>query len=114
MAVKTLSRRSFMKAAAAVSAACATAAAATGCSAKASTSNAPADEEEIICSSCRACISNCGVLVHVRNGRVVKIEGDERDPMSKGTVCAKGLAAIQALYNPNRMKYPFKRAGERG
>ncbi|MBR0405026.1 MAG: molybdopterin-dependent oxidoreductase [Eggerthellaceae bacterium] len=70
--------------------------------------------DEIIPSSCRACISNCGVLVHVRNGRVVKIEGDTRDPMSKGRVCAKGLAAIQALYNPMRMKYPMKRAGERG
>ncbi len=112
----TMSRRKFMQAASAVTAACAVGA--VGCAPVKKTEEQPnatgEQEDEIICSSCRACISNCGVKVHVRNGRVVKIEGDERDPMSKGTVCAKGLAAIQALYNPNRMKYPMKRAGERG
>ena len=120
MAQPKLTRRNFMKAATAFSAACAASALATGCAPSAEEEAAPEEEvaaeseDEIICSSCRACISNCGVLVHVRDGRVVKIEGDERDPMSKGAVCAKGLAAIQALYNPNRMKYPMKRAGERG
>ena len=111
----TMTRRKFMQAASAVTAACAVGA--VGCSPVKQTDEKSADDEpqeEIFCSSCRACISNCGVKVHVRDGRVVKIEGDERDPMSKGTVCAKGLAAIQALYNPNRMKYPMKRAGERG
>ena len=112
----TMTRRKFMQAASAVTAACAVGA--VGCSPVKQTDEKSAEtdepQEEIICSSCRACISNCGVKVHVRDGRVVKIEGDERDPMSKGTVCAKGLAAIQALYNPNRMKYPMKRAGERG
>ena len=34
--------------------------------------------------------------------------------MNKGAACAKGLAGIQALYNPNRIKYPMKRIGERG
>ena len=29
-------------------------------------------------------------------------------------MCAKGLAGIQALYHPNRIKYPMKRVGERG
>ena len=109
-----LTRRGFLKSAT-VAAACVAAGGAA--SSFASVKPAVADEadnEEIVCSSCRACISNCGVLVHVRNGRVTKIEGDERDPMSKGRVCTKGLAAIQALYNPMRMKYPMKRVGERG
>ena len=34
--------------------------------------------------------------------------------MAKGHMCAKGLAGIQALYNPNRNKYPMIRMGERG
>ena len=50
----------------------------------------------------------------VRNGKVVKIEGDPGDPINAGRMCAKGLAGIQALYNPNRLKYPMRRAGERG
>ncbi len=73
-------------------------------------------KEEVIRikTACRACISNCSVIATVKNGRVVKLEGNPEDPMSKGHVCAKGLAGIQALYNPNRNKYPMIRVGERG
>jgi len=72
------------------------------------------DSMKIVRTACKACISNCGVLAHVKNGHVVKLEGDPADPMSKGRMCAKGLAGIQALYHPNRNKYPLKRVGERG
>ncbi|MDR3763531.1 MAG: molybdopterin-dependent oxidoreductase [Acidobacteriota bacterium] len=68
----------------------------------------------IVRTCCRACISNCGVLAHVKNGRVIKLEGDPEHPMSRGAMCAKGLAGIQALYHPNRNKYPMKRVGARG
>jgi anaerobic selenocysteine-containing dehydrogenase len=71
-------------------------------------------ETKIIKTACRACIANCGVKAHVKNGRVVKIEGNPEDPMSKGSMCAKGLSGIQALYHPNRNKYPMLRVGERG
>ncbi|WP_296013500.1 molybdopterin-dependent oxidoreductase, partial [uncultured Adlercreutzia sp.] len=71
-------------------------------------------ETEKIRTICRACLNNCGMIAHVRDGRVVKLEGDPGDPMNKGAACAKGLAGIQALYNPNRIKYPMKRVGERG
>ena len=72
------------------------------------------DEEKIVKTACRACIANCGVLAHVKNGRVIKLEGNPVDPMSQGRMCAKGLAGIQALYHPNRNKYPLLRVGERG
>jgi len=61
--------------------------------------------------SCRACIANCGVIATVSNGRVIKLRGDSIDPMSKGRMCPKGLSGIQALYHPNRNKYPMKRVG---
>ena len=64
--------------------------------------------------TCRACISNCGVIATVKNGRVVKLEGNPEDRMSKGRMCAKGLSGIQALYHPNRNKYPMMRVGKRG
>jgi len=69
---------------------------------------------KIVKTQCRACISNCGVLAHVRDGRVIKLEGNPEDPMSKGAMCAKGLSGIQALYHPSRNKYPMKRVGKRG
>ena len=70
--------------------------------------------EKIVKTSCRACIANCGVFAHVRDGRVVNLEGNPDDPMSKGRLCAKGLAGIQTLYHPCRNKYPLQRVGNRG
>ena len=72
------------------------------------------EDEYVVHTACRACIANCGVLAHVKNGRVVKIEGDPVDPMSKGRMCAKGLSGLNALYHPNRNKYPLIRVGKRG
>ncbi|CDX04470.1 secreted protein [Desulfitobacterium sp. LBE] len=75
---------------------------------------AEASTTKIVKTNCRACIANCGVLAHVKDGRVIKIEGNPEYPMSYGTLCAKGLSGIQALYHPNRNKYPMLRVGARG
>ena len=69
------------------------------------------DEIRRVKTCCRACIANCGVIATVKNGRVIKLEGNPEDRMSKGRMCAKGLAGIQALYHPNRNKYPMMRVG---
>ncbi len=74
----------------------------------------PEEDVKVVKTCCRACIANCGVLAYVKNGQVIKLEGNPEDPMSKGRMCAKGLAGIQALYHPNRNKYPLKRVGARG
>ena len=76
--------------------------------------NCSEDDTQVIKTACRACIANCGVLATVKNGRVINLRGNPEDPMSKGRMCAKGLSAIQALYHPNRNKYPMQRVGERG
>ena len=111
-----LTRRGFLKAAAATAAAVGAAAAMDSNFVKVDPALADEaqGEEILVHTACRACIQNCGVIAHVRDGRVVDLEGDPADPMSNGRICAKGYAGIQALYNPNRLKYPMKRAGERG
>lgn len=116
MKEKTLTRRSFVKAAAA---AAASVAAASSMQTLVEADEAYAATEstskvEIVHTVCRACIAQCTVLAHVRDGRVIKLEGDPDGPMSRGSMCAKGLSGIQALYNPNRNKYPMIRVGERG
>ncbi len=70
--------------------------------------------EQIIRSNCRGCHGGCGVLVHVRDGRVTRIEGDPESPTNRGTMCSKGLAFTQLVYHPDRLKYPLKRAGNKG
>ncbi|MEE8414382.1 MAG: molybdopterin-dependent oxidoreductase [Dehalococcoidales bacterium] len=72
------------------------------------------NEEKIVKSYCRSCHGGCGVLVSVRDGRIVRIEGDPESPASRGSMCSKGLAAMQLVYHPDRVTYPLKRAGSRG
>ena len=70
--------------------------------------------QEVIRSNCGMCHSGCGILAHVEQGKLVKVEGDPDSPYSKGALCPKGLAAKQLVYHPDRLKYPMKRAGQRG
>ena len=69
---------------------------------------------EVVRTVCDRCHGQCGVLVHVKDGKAVKIEGDPNHPVNEGTMCAKGLAALQVVYHPDRILYPMKRVGERG
>ena len=69
---------------------------------------------KIIRTVCDRCHCECGVLVHVRNGRALKIEGDPENPVNEGMLCPKGLAVLQAVYHPDRNTYPMKRSGQRG
>ena len=71
-------------------------------------------EAHVVKTSCRACIHDCAILAHVRNGRIVKIEGNPESIMNQGAVCPKALAGISAVYHPNRNKYPLMRVGKRG
>lgn len=66
-----------------------------------------------IISTCKSCHGGCGVIATVENGRLVHLEGNPESP-TVGTMCAKGLASIQDVYNPNRILHPLKRRGERG
>jgi anaerobic selenocysteine-containing dehydrogenase len=65
-------------------------------------------------STCGICQIGCGILVHVDNGRVIKIEGDPESPLNEGVLCSKGLASLEYLYHPDRLKHPLKRVGEKG
>ncbi len=71
-------------------------------------------EEKVVRTVCQDCHVACGVLVQVKDGKVVKIEGDPAHPLSEGMMCPKGLAAKQLIYHPERLTYPMKRVGERG
>jgi len=71
-------------------------------------------EEQIVKSYCRNCHGGCGVLVHVKDGRIVNIEGDPEFPTNRGSMCSKGLAAMQLVYHPDRLTHPLKRVGDKG
>ena len=70
--------------------------------------------ERVVRTVCSTCYCGCGVFAHVKNGKVIKIEGDPEHPNNKGELCPKGLSGIELLYHPDRLNYPLKRVGERG
>jgi len=61
--------------------------------------------------TCLECPAGCGLHVRTREGRAVKIEGNPAHPVNRGTVCARGQAALQGLYNPDRVPRPRARDG---
>ena len=63
---------------------------------------------------CGFCGGNCPVDVYCKDGKVVKVEGNNTLPMANGRVCLKGAALKQSLYHPDRLLYPMKRVGKRG
>ena len=73
-----------------------------------------AESEAIYKSACRVCHGGCGVLVHVKDGKVVKVQGDPASPLNRGRMCPKGLASIELLYHPDRLRHPLKKTGKRG
>ncbi len=64
--------------------------------------------------SCRQCSAGCGISVRIREGRAKKIEGNAAHPVNQGRVCALGHSGLNALYNPDRIRAPLRRTGERG
>ncbi|MBM4448009.1 MAG: dimethylsulfide dehydrogenase [Chloroflexi bacterium] len=60
------------------------------------------------------CHGGCGVLAHIEDGRLVKIEGDPEHPWNQGRLCARCLAMTQYVHHPDRLTRPLKRVGERG
>lgn len=64
--------------------------------------------------SAPGCHDSCGVLYYTKNGKLEKIEGDPLDPFANGKLCMRCLDMEEAVNHPQRIKYPMKRAGERG
>ena len=63
---------------------------------------------------CAQCMGGCGILARVIDGWAVNIAGNPLHPVNRGTLCPKGIAGLQGLYNPDRIRTPLKRVGKRG
>jgi anaerobic selenocysteine-containing dehydrogenase/Fe-S-cluster-containing dehydrogenase component len=65
-------------------------------------------------STCTECAAGCGLHVKTREGRAIKLEGNPAHPVNAGTLCARGQAGLQSLYNPNRVRGPKQRLSDGG
>ena len=110
-----ITRRSFLK----ISAATSAAAAVGGRSpilhalvpAKAKDRTGPVEK---IFSACDMCFNKCGLIARVEKGVVRKLDPNPKFHKARGMLCARGNAGIKQLYDPDRLKYPLLRKGERG
>ncbi len=57
----------------------------------------------------------CGILAHVEDGRIVRIEpGSFPLPEFDRRICLMGSTRLEYQYHPDRLLYPMRRIGERG
>jgi anaerobic selenocysteine-containing dehydrogenase len=73
--------------------------------------NSPIEFKYSYCDMCNH-VPKCGIKCHVKEGKIVRVESREKYPSSP--LCAKGIASLQELYDPERLLHPMKRTNEKG
>ncbi|MBA3913396.1 MAG: molybdopterin-dependent oxidoreductase [Acidobacteriales bacterium] len=70
---------------------------------------------EVIHAACpHDCPDACGVLITVKDGRAVKVQGDPAHPVTRGFLCAKVAKYLDRVYSPDRILYPMRRVLPKG
>ena len=72
------------------------------------------DGDRVVPTFCELCFWKCGVLAHVKGGRVTKLVGNPAHPLSRGRLCPRGAGGTGLLYDPDRLKRPLVRVNKRG
>ena len=70
--------------------------------------------DRVVPGGCNICFNCCTVKFHFKNNKLVKITGNEEDPLLKGRVCPKSQLTLQMYNSEHRLLYPQKRVGARG
>ena len=111
-----LSRRSFIKGAAATATAAWLGSEFVACAPQPADSEGDGSAvEQIFQGTCpNDCGGGCAMNVHVRDGHIVKTSVIELPDPLMTRVCQRGRSHAQRVYAPERVKYPMRRAGERG
>jgi anaerobic selenocysteine-containing dehydrogenase len=68
------------------------------------------EHDQVIAACCQECTVGCGLLAYVKDERIVDIQGNEHHPISKGRLCARGIAFMQGLTASDRITLPGTRS----
>ena len=60
------------------------------------------------------CPDTCSLAVTVESGRVTKVDGSTRNPVTEGYICAKVRRYPERVYSRLRVQYPQRRVGPKG
>ncbi len=72
------------------------------------------DTQTVTGGVCEMCFWRCQLVGKVRDGRLVKLEGNPKSIDNGLNLCARGNSGIRLVYDPDRLKYPMKNVGKRG
>ena len=109
---KNISRRGFLKLSGGVAAAAAAGSVLGPIDPAKAEAPAPGFESRF--GVCDMCFNKCGFIARIQNGVVVKLDPNPKFHKSRGMLCARGNAGLKQHYDPDRLKYPLLRQGERG
>ena len=65
--------------------------------------------EKVVKTACQLGPSECGMNVYVKDGRITRVEGMPEHPYNRGTLCPRGMRAVDYVYHEERIKYPMKK-----
>ncbi len=60
------------------------------------------------------CPDACSLAATVEDGRLVRLDGDDRNPLTEGFICAKVREFGKHLEGPERLRHPAVRCGPKG
>ncbi len=69
---------------------------------------------QVIPTTCEQCPAGCGINAYLNGDRLVQLLGNPDHPNNMGGICAKGIAGLNLVNDPERLLYPLKRKGPRG
>jgi anaerobic selenocysteine-containing dehydrogenase/Fe-S-cluster-containing hydrogenase component 2 len=72
------------------------------------------EADRVVPGGCNICFNCCSTNFHFKGDRLVRITGNDADPVLKGKVCPKSQLTLQLYHNDKRLSRPLKRVGARG
>ncbi|MEO1335147.1 MAG: molybdopterin-dependent oxidoreductase, partial [Myxococcota bacterium] len=63
--------------------------------------------------TCHLCEAMCGLKITLDGDRILRIEGDQKDPFSQGHICPKAVGIADIHEDADRLKMPVRRKGDR-
>ncbi len=69
---------------------------------------------QVVPTYCDICFWKCGSMAYLKDGELWKVEGNPKDPLSKGRLCPRGTGGVGAVSDPDRLRSPLIRTRERG
>lgn len=70
--------------------------------------------DRVVPGGCNICFNACSTKYHFHGKDLVRITGNDEDPLFQGRVCPKSQLMLQLYHSEHRLQFPQKRVGERG